>query len=220
MTYFPISLDLDGKPVTVVGGGSVAERRVDALLACGAVITVISPTVSVAIGLLVDEARVTLLRRRYQRGDASGAFMVLAATDDGEVNDLVSEDGREAGILVNVADDPVRCDFILPAVIRRGDLSVAVSTGGKSPALAARVRRKLSEDFGPEYGRLLEVLGGLRGAVRNRFGDPAERKAVHYRLVDSDALRFIRDRDEAGLKRCLDEILDSPSPHPESETNE
>ncbi len=99
----------------------------------------------------------------------------------------------------------------MPSIVRRGDLVVAISTGGRSPALAARLREKLSALLGPEYGKLLEILGRLRADLRARFEDPAERKTVHYRLVDSDALRLIRDGDEAGLKRCLDQILDHTS---------
>ena len=211
MDYFPITLNLGNKPTTVVGGGSVAERRVESLLECDSVVTVISPTVSDRLGLLASEEKITLHRRAYRSGDARGALMVLAATDDSDVNALVAADARDVGILVNVADDPSRCDFIMPSVVRRGDLSVAISTGGKSPALAARLREKLSAVLGPEYGRLLDILGGLRGGVRGRFKDPAERKAVHYRLVDSDALGLIRDKDEIGLERCLDEIVGETS---------
>ncbi len=211
MKYFPLSLDVARKPVTVVGGGSIAERRVEALLECEAVITVISPAVSETLGALADEAKITLHQRQYRSGDACGALMVFAATDDSGVNQLVSADAGGNGILVNVADEPSRCDFIMPSIVRRGDLVVAISTGGRSPALAARLREKLSALLGPEYGKLLEILGRLRADLRARFEDPAERKTVHYRLVDSDALRLIRDGDEAGLKRCLDQILDHTS---------
>ena len=207
MGYFPITLNVANKPTTVVGGGFVAERRVESLLKCDAVITVITPTVSDRLGILANEEKITLHRRAYRSGDARGALMVLAATDDSEVNALVAADARDVGILVNVADDPSRCDFIMPAVVRRGDLSVAISTGGKSPALAARLREKLSAVLGPEYGRLLDILGGLREDLRGRFEDPADRKAVHYRLVDSEALRLIREGAETGLVRCLDEIV-------------
>ena len=134
--------------------------------------------------------------------------MILTAVDDAQVNRLVWEEARLRGILVNTADEPSRCDFIIPALVRRGDLTVAISTAGKSPALASRLRTQLEAMLGPEYGRLVEVLGRWRPRLRERFKNAEQRKLIHSRIVDSDALEFAREEDTEALERLLAQIVE------------
>ncbi|MCL4533893.1 MAG: bifunctional precorrin-2 dehydrogenase/sirohydrochlorin ferrochelatase [Bacteroidetes bacterium] len=164
--YYPVFLRLTAGRCVVVGGGSVAARKVGDLLAAGATVRVVAPRVGAELRRLARQGRIELVEREYQAGDLAGARLVISATDDVEVNRAVAEEARRAGAWVNVVDDPSLCDFIVPAVVRRGDLVVAVSTGGKSPALARAVRREIEELLGPEYGTALEVVHSLRRELR------------------------------------------------------
>src|SRR5690606_14648548 len=123
-----------------------------------------------------------------------GAFAAFAATGSRDVNEEVGREARRRGVLVNVADDPDWCDFIMPAVVRRGDLTVAISTSGKSPALASRLRRQIARWLGPEHGRMIEILDEVRVRMKDRIADAAKRRRLQYRLVDSDLLRRLRAR--------------------------
>ena len=185
MKYFPVSLNVTARQVTVVGGGHIAEQRVQTLLECDARVTVISPEVTEVIESLSNAGKIRVSLRRYEPGDLGNAWMVLAATDDPEANDAAWHEARDRKIPINVADDPEKCDFIMPAVVRRDDLTIAISTGGGSPALAARLRRRLASIVGPEYGRLLEVLTRVRARLKESVSDPEERLQLQYRIVDS-----------------------------------
>ena len=138
MHYFSICLDLSGKICIVIGGGKVAERKVQGLLACGARVTVVSPELTTGLEELAAEEKINLIQRPYQEGDLLGAFLAIAATDEPQVQRRVHAEAMHANLLLNVADVPELCNFILPASLRRGDLVIAVSTGGRSPALARR----------------------------------------------------------------------------------
>lgn len=166
MVYYAAYLNLRDRKCVVVGGGAVAERKVRALLECEASVTVISPELSPGLGLLRSQA--DFLLRLYQEGDLEGAFLAIAATDDREVNRQVAGEARRKGVLVNVVDDPDYCDFIVPSVVRRGELSVAISTGGRSPALARKVREALEAFLGPEYEELLALLAEARQQYKGR----------------------------------------------------
>ncbi len=207
MKYFPISLNIVNQPVTVIGGGHVAEGRVQALLECQARVTVISPRVTEVLSSLRDTGSITVRARDYEPGDLGGAWAVLAATDDAEVNSAAWREAKNGNILINVADDPAHCDFIMPALVRRGDLTIAISTGGASPALAARLRRRLAALVGPEYGKLLEVLTRIRSRLKESVPDDEARKQLHYRIVDSNILRRILESDFETLESRVDEII-------------
>ena len=211
MKYFPVSLNLRGRRVTVVGGGRVAEQRVQALLDCEAQVTLISPEVIESLDALSDSGKITLHRRKYRTGDLADAWAVLTATDDRAVNEAAWRDATESGRPINVADDPAKCDFIMPATVRSGDLTIAISTGGASPALAARLRQRIGRMIGPEYGRLLEILNRVRRRLKKSVPDDELRKQLHYRIVDSDILRLILEADEATIERRIDEIIESGS---------
>ena len=160
--YYPAYLNIEGRRCIVVGGGKIAERKVESLLECGAVVTVISPHLSPVLQKLCDSSQIEVVRRRYLQGDLARAFVVVAATDDESVNARVSGEALENGALVNVADDPKRSNFIVPAVIRRGDLVVSISTGGRSPALAKKLRGELERTLVPEYESLLSLVAEVR----------------------------------------------------------
>ena len=190
--YYPICLDLRGRRCMVVSGGAVAVRKAHSLLECGAQVTVISPDLLPA---LADSARlgsITHLPRPYQRGDLESAWLCIAATDDPKTNEAVYAEATERGLLVNVVDDPDRCNFIVPAVVRRGSVAVAVSTGGAGPALAKRLRQELEQSIGPEYGELAELMAELRQEVKMWFPSPSDRQAAWQRVLDSGALELLR----------------------------
>ena len=192
MDYFPICLQVAGRSCIVIGGGRVAERKVKSLLAYGARVNVISPELTDELVLLQKQEQIDWLDRPYREGDLGGAFLVIAATDDPVVQDQVFGEAEKNNTLLNVADVPDRCNFILPATARSGDLSISVSTAGKSPALAGKLRREIEGLFGPEYGVLLDVLGDLREIVLARGYSHDENKVVFGRLADLGMARWVR----------------------------
>ncbi len=176
----------------VIGGGKIAARKVESLLAAGAQVKVISPTLTPDLQLLADSSKITFLPRPYQEGDLIGAFLVIAATDDAAVNQSVWREAQQRGCLINVVDDPQHSNFILPAVVHRGEMSIAISTGGSSPALARRLRERIENLIGPEYGPLTEVLAELRPELFAGFPAGETRLRAAFRVIDSDILDIIR----------------------------
>lgn len=165
-SYYPVYLDLEGRRAVVIGGGVIAERKVEGLLAAGAAVTVISPQVTPGIDRLATQAQVTVCRRRYESGDLAGAFIAVVGTDDTEVNRSAALEARAAGVLVNTVDDVAYCDFIAPAVVRQGDITLAISTNGKSPSMARLLRETLEAYLTPDYAHLLTVLQRVRQRLR------------------------------------------------------
>jgi precorrin-2 dehydrogenase/sirohydrochlorin ferrochelatase len=197
----------------VVGGGVVAERKVRALLDGGARPIVISPELAEALAGWLAEGRIAHLDRAYRTGDLAGAFLAIAATDDRATNAAVAEEARGLGILVNVADEPADGNFHTAAVVRRGDLLLAVSTGGASPTLTARVRRELAARYGDEHARLLALLRRLRAGPARAL--PAEKRAALWRrLVTDSMLGWLRAgedaRAEAYAQSQVEELAASP----------
>ncbi|HWL45941.1 MAG TPA: bifunctional precorrin-2 dehydrogenase/sirohydrochlorin ferrochelatase [Ilumatobacter sp.] len=164
---YAVNLVLTGQRVLVVGGGAVAARKVTGLLEAGAVVTVVAPD---AVPELADDPDVRWHRREYRRGEAASYRLVFTATSDPAVNAQVARDGRAANVFVNSADDPSNCSFTLPAVVRRGNLQLAVSTNGRSPAFAAWLREQLEAAYTDAHARLLDLLGEVRSEARARFG--------------------------------------------------
>jgi precorrin-2 dehydrogenase/sirohydrochlorin ferrochelatase len=181
---YPVNLDLSGRRVLVVGGGDVAARKVAGLLRAGAVVTVVAPE---AVAEIAEDPDVRWHRRVYRRGEAASYRLAITATDDPEVNRQVARDGEAANVLVNSADDPANCSFILPAVVRRGDLQITVSTNGRSPALASWARRRLEETFTDAHADLLDLLSEVREEVRAANGTtelPGWEDAIDDALID------------------------------------
>lgn len=199
---YPVMLDIDDRPCLVVGGGRVALGKVRGLLAAGAVVTVVAPEMVEEIGTLDG---VVLERRTYRSGDVAGHRLVMAATDDPAVNRRIFEDGEAVGVLVNSADDPVNCSFTLPAVLRRGPITVAVSTGGHSPALAVWLRDRLAAEVGPEYEVLLRLLAEHRQALR--LGGTATEGLSWQQALDSGMLELVREGRVAEARELLQACL-------------
>ncbi len=166
--YYPIFLNIRGKRCVVVGGGAVALRKVNILLEHEASVKVISPELCPELSQLAKSRAIQVLQRNYNGGDLQGAFIAIAATDDGEINNKVAEEARVKGVLVNVVDDSEHSDFIVPSQFRRGDITIAVSTAGKSPALARKIRTRLEKDFGAEYASLALLVDEVRSELKRQ----------------------------------------------------
>jgi precorrin-2 dehydrogenase/sirohydrochlorin ferrochelatase len=207
MKTYPIFALLDGKPCLVVGGGAVGERKVLDLLAAGAQVTVVSQTLTLALEKLAGRGEIRYLEGVFTPGHLAGMVLVIGATDDPQVNIWVSNAAQERGIWVNIVDAPDLCSFIVPAQVRRGDLTVAISTGGASPALARRLREDLERRFGPEYGPYLALLQEVREQVLAvRRGHP-DNAALFLRLVDSPLQEAMGRGDRERVRFVLNEIL-------------
>ena len=168
LSYYPIFLGISGKRCVVIGGGEVALRKVRALVEHEAEVKVISPDLCPELSQMAEKKTIHILQRSYDRGDLQGAFIAIAATDDGEINCKVAEEARARGILVNVVDDPEHSNFIVPSYLRRGALTIAVSTAGRSPALARKIRTKLEEEFGAEYASLALLIDEVRSELKRQ----------------------------------------------------
>ncbi len=201
--YYPVFLDLAGRLAVIVGGGGVAERKVVTLLEYGPRVRVVSPQVSPEIESLAASGAIELERRGYVRGDLEGAFLVVCATSSEEVNRAVHAEAEERGCLVNVVDVPELCSFIVPSIVRRGTLSVAISTGGAAPTVAKRLRKHIEGHLGPEWEPYMTLLGEVRTLVMERVpGGEADRKPIFEAIADSDLLERLR----AGETPCAEDI--------------
>jgi siroheme synthase-like protein len=209
MSYYPIFLELTGRRCIVIGGGAVAERKVDGLLAAGAQISVISPELSEGLRRLIPQQSLEHVARKYESGDLAGFAIAFVATDDGAVNAAVFDEARSRGIWVNCSDDPSHCDFISPAVIRRGKLSVALSTGGASPASARAVREELESYLTEGFAQLVETASEVRRELRQRsiHASPEAWK----RAMDGDFRRLIHEGKASEAKRLLLASLEAKS---------
>lgn len=205
MTYYPVFLRLGGERCVVIGGGDVAERKVASLLEAGAKVTVVSPTLTAGLAELVASGAVAHRRRAYRDGDLAGARLAYAATGDAALHAELARAAAAAAVLLNVADRPQWCSFIVPSVLRRGDLTVAVSTGGGSPALARRAREELEAMLGPEWERALDILARLRRHLRASDLPSGERQRILRGLVASDLLARLRQPDRPAVDRLLAE---------------
>lgn len=207
MRYYPIFVDLSGQPCLVIGGGDIAERKVESLLNAHGQITVISPALTNQLRTWATEQRITTFERPYQPGDMAGFTLVFAATSDETLHQHIAAEAKQAGILLNVVDRPKLCSFIVPAVVSQGDLSLAISTGGASPAMAKKIRRDLASDFGPEYALALQLLARVRERLSRANVSSQERQRCFTALVDSPLLDYLRERKIDKLNALLKETL-------------
>jgi siroheme synthase-like protein len=198
---YPAMLHVAGRPCLVVGGGTVAAQKVQGLVAAGADVTVVAPAVVPAI----ESAGVRIEHREYRDDEAASYRLVIAATDDPAVNARVYADAERARVWINSADDPAHCSFTLPAVLRRGDLTITVATGGQSPALASWLRDQLASQIGPEYEVLLRLLAERREALRSE-GTPTEGMSWQDAL-DSGMLELVREGRVAEARERLQACL-------------
>jgi len=195
-------LNLRGKRCVVIGGGLVAERKVNAFLECGALVCVIGPDLSPGLRALSDKGWIEVISRSYRAGDLKGAMLAVAATDDPGVNRDVSSEGQRLGVLVNIVDEPDKCSFIVPSMLRRGDLLIAISTSGRSPALARKIREELEGSYGDEYASLAVLVSEARAELKER-GIRADSDVWQRSLNIETLLELLRKKDYDGAKQRL-----------------
>ena len=206
-TYYPVYLEMRDQPCVMIGGGKIAEGKVDGLLAVNAKVTVIAPDITPHLQDLADQKQITYLARAYKPGDLTNAFMVICATDQTKINHQVWQEAMANRQLVNVVDDTPRCNFIAPSILRQGDLTIAISTSGKAPALAVRLKERLRREIGPEYERFLELAGELREPLADHIPDFETRKALWYELVDSEILDVLASGDEVHAREIISRVV-------------
>ncbi len=201
--YYPVYLDLGEKLAVVVGGGAVAARKIRTLVEYGARVVVVAPEVVDELEQMATEGLVEIQRRGYVRGDLDQAFLVVCATDSEETNRAVYDEAEQRGCLVNVVDVPELCNFIVPSIVRRGQLQLAISTGGAAPTVAKRLRRHVEDHVGQEWGPYIELLGEVRTLVMERVpgGEPV-RKPIFEAIGASDLLERIR----AGVRPSAEDV--------------
>lgn len=208
MNHYPLNLtDLSTRHTVVVGGGAVATRKVQSLLQSGTNITVISPQVSPRLKLLQAEGQISLIDRPYHPGDLTGAFLVIAATDSPAVNQQVSLEAQQRGCLINIADNPADSNFIVPAAVQRGPITLTISTGGASPALARWLRQQLEEFIGPEFGELASLLAELRPELRQHYPDSDSRSQAVFHLLEAGLPQIIKSEGVEAAKRKARQLL-------------
>jgi precorrin-2 dehydrogenase/sirohydrochlorin ferrochelatase len=209
MKTYPIFAVIEDKPCLVVGGGAVGERKVADLMAAGARVTVVSRTLTPELAALADQGKINYLPEDFAEAQVEGMSLVMAATDDPQVNARVSAAAQARAIWVNVADEPEYCTFIVPAQVRRGDLTLAISTGGASPALARQVREELQQHFGPEYGPYLDLLRRVRTRVLAERRAHPDNGPLFHQLVNSPLREAVAQGDRTRVLSLLHEVLGS-----------
>jgi precorrin-2 dehydrogenase/sirohydrochlorin ferrochelatase len=207
MRYYPVYLDIKDRACLVVGGGGVATRKVDTLLECGATVTVVSLEASQALKDLAKTQRITLKIRAYNPDDLEDQFLVIGATNNEALNRQISTDAEARNLLCNIADRPSVCNFILPSIIQRGDLVLAISTSGKSPAFAKKLRQDLEGQFGDAYAVLLELMGAIRARLLKQEHAPEEHKPLFNEIIHSDIISLIQNRQYDQIDQLLFKVL-------------
>ena len=207
MRYLPLNMDVKGRTCLVVGGGEVAARKVNTLLESGAQVHVVARELTPDLQDLVVRGKVQSLGPEYRTEHLDGVVLVFAATSDTELNQRVSKEAMAAGIPVNVVDQPELCSFIVPASVVRGDLVISISTSGSSPALAARLRQKLENEFGPEYEDFLRLMAHIRPKLLAEGRDHRENRELFRALVDSELLDFLAAQRYDEADRVLADVL-------------
>jgi len=199
MSLFPMFLKLEGRQCLVVGGGAIAQEKMPSLLEAGAEVKIVAPQVTEPIAQLARSGKVSLEQREFVESDLDGVFLVIAATSLSDLNRQVFEATRARRILCNAVDDPDNCDFYYGSVVRRGDLQIAISTAGHSPALAQRLRKQLETQFGPEYSDWLRELAATREDLFSRDIDPQQLKSLLHAVASQEAFETRRAKKEEGL---------------------
>lgn len=207
MRYYPINLDVRGRQCLVVGGGRVGARKVDTLCQCGATVTVVSTDILPTLIQLAADRAIILKQRPYRSSDVDGMFLVIGATDDETLNRQIHADAERQNRLCNIADRPEICNFILPAIVRRGDFVVAISTAGKSPAFAKHIRKKIETQYGPEYGTLLDLMGAIRTRLLANAHEPEVHKPLFEQLIAGDLLGLVKDQKIAQIDDLMQRVL-------------
>jgi len=210
MKYYPAYLDLRDRPSLVIGGGSVAERKAMLLLEASARVSVLSPQFTPRLHELASAGSIVLQLKTFEPADVRGYFLVLAATDSPEVNRRAARTCKEQNILVNVAAPPEESTFIVPSVVERGDLLIALSTSGVSPALSRAIRKDLEQRYGPEYASFLSMLAGVRKQLLQTMTNQQARRRVFQSIVDSDILELLRQGNYRMAEEKMEKLAGLP----------
>jgi precorrin-2 dehydrogenase/sirohydrochlorin ferrochelatase len=197
---FPLFLKLADRRCLVVGAGAIAESKIESLLQAGARVKVVAPDATEKIQRWSRAKQIAWRKRTYRRADLTGAFLVIAATSSPALHRAIFRQARRGGILCNAVDDPPNCDFYYPAVVRRGSLQIAISTGGESPSLAARLRAELERQFGPEYAAWVKRLGRARAGILRNILDPTKRRKILHRHASAAEFRAFARGNSAQLR--------------------
>ena len=203
---YPVNLDIRKRNCLVVGGGAVATRKVKTLSDFNAIVTVVSPQFSEELIRMANN-EIVLKKRPYRKSDLEEMFLVIGATDDKAVNRQIYVDAEQLNKLCNIADQPQLCNFILPAIVNRGDLLIAISTSGQSPAFAKKLRKELESQFGEEYGFLLNLMGAIRKKLLSATHEPEAHKPLFEQLLDAGLLAIIREKRYDDINALLGEVL-------------
>jgi len=207
MRYYPVFLDIMGKNAVVIGGGAVAERKANGLLAAGALVTVISPRMTKGLEGLAAKKRIRLVRKAYKKGALEGANLVVCAASSKAANRAAAQEARERGLPLNVVDAPKECSFIVPSVVDRGSLVIAISTSGKSPALARKLREELEQEIGKEYSVFVDLLGAVRQKLLKSKMNNVKKERVFKELLRLPIPGWIRDGEEKEIDGILRRLL-------------
>ncbi len=206
MKYYPLFLNIIDRRCVVIGGGDVAERKVERLLNFGARVVVVGKTLTPGLETMKKAGRINHIAADYDKALIDDAFLLIGATDQDDVNAKISRDGKKEGILVNIVDDPDKCDFVLPSLLTQGDLLIAISTGGKSPALAKKLKEEMEQLFGTEYQTLLGVMGQLREKLVVKGRSSNENRRLFEAVVHSDILKHIKDKSWDKVRKIIYDI--------------
>jgi precorrin-2 dehydrogenase/sirohydrochlorin ferrochelatase len=211
MAKYPIFLELGGRRVVIIGGGAVALRKTQALLDAGARLVVVAERVNDLLEALCRDSDVELVKAPYSKSYLAGALMAVAATNNHQLNRQIYQDCQELEVLCNVVDVPELCDFFVPAVVKRGDLQIAVSTGGQCPAYAGHVRRKLEDIFTARHGQFLAELETFRKRIIQQVADPADRKTLLGQVADDKSFEYFAKNGPAQWRTFAEDLISSLS---------
>ena len=207
MAKYPIFLELGGRRVVLIGGGAVALRKAQALLDAGARLVVVAERINDMLEALCRGSDAELIKSRYAKSYLAGAILSVAATNNHQLNKQIYQDCQELEVLCNVVDVPELCDFFVPAVVKRGDLQIAVSTEGQCPAYAGHIRKKLEEIFTAEHGQFLAELEALRKQIIRDVPDPADRKTLLGQLVDDKSFAYFIENGPSKWRSSATELI-------------
>jgi precorrin-2 dehydrogenase len=207
MRYYPIYLDIKDRNCLVVGGGSVGTRKVEMLLACGAKVTVVSIDAAETLKKLSESGVIQLKEQPFQSADLDNVFLVIGATDNEDLNFKIHAEAQRRGMLCNIADRPDVCNFILPSIVNRGDLIIAISTSGKSPAFAKKLRKQLEAQFGGEYAEFLDLMGAIRKKLLSKDHEPEAHKHLFEQLIQKDLVQMLKNADTENINALLLDVL-------------
>ena len=207
MTYYPVFLNLKDKTALVIGGGMVAERKVKTLVECGADVRLVSPEMTAGLKQMSETGKINYAGPSFEEKHLDGVFLVFTATNDKHLNHKISRTAQARGLLVNAVDQPADCNFIVPAIIKRGDLQIAVSTSGKSPAFAKILKKRLDDEFGDEYQKFLELMGNIRKEVLSKGLPQNINMGIFNRIVQSGIPDLIKKGDWKEIRAILAELL-------------